>query len=122
MSDPNKIMIVDDSRVSRMMIVAIIKDKQPDWEIIEAGSGDEAIELASGKNISYFSLDLNMPGMDGFELIENLKPDFPDSAYALLTANIQEATHKRAQELGAACINKPISENSIGKMLEYFNG
>lgn len=122
MSDKITIMIVDDSKVSRMMMKAIIVDQQPEWEVIEAGNGDEALVLAKGKTIHFFSFDLNMPGMDGFELLEKMKPDFQNSKFAFLTANIQDATHKHAEQLGAICINKPINAESIGKILGYFNG
>ena len=122
MSDVNTILVVDDSRVSRMMITAIIKDKQPNWNILEADSADQALELVSGKSIEFFSLDLNMPGRDGLELLSVLKPDYPSARFALLTANIQKSTSQRAQEMGATCINKPITDESISTMLEYFNG
>jgi len=115
------IQIIDDSKVSRMMIKAVINDLKPDWSVIESGDADEAIKESNQQSIDYFSVDLNMPGKDGLELITLLKQSFPQAKFALLTANIQEHTHKSAKELGAACINKPITETSIKKMLEFFN-
>lgn len=122
MSDNKTLMIVDDSKVSRMMIKAIILDKAPDINIIEAGDGQEALELAEGKEVDYFSVDYNMPNMDGIEFINKMSQQRTASKFALLTANIQEATHKKAEQIGAKCINKPISETCIMSMLEYFNG
>lgn len=121
MSESKTVMIVDDSRVSRMMIIAILKDIQPGWNIIEASNAEQCLQLASDKKINYFSIDLNMPGIDGLELIQTLKTNFPNAKFALLTANIQDATHQRAATLGALCINKPISEICIKQMLEHFN-
>ena len=114
------ILIVDDSRVSRMMIKSIVLDKHPDWSITEAGDGQQAIDVAQGKHIDYFSVDINMPNKDGFAVVETLKPDFPDSRFALMTANIQKATQDRSKKLGALLINKPITEDSVGSMLTYF--
>lgn len=122
MSDSKTVMIVDDSKVSRMIITQMIKDKALDLTIIEAEDGQQAIELSNNKGIDFFSIDYNMPGLDGLQLIAELKLTQPDSKYALLTANIQEATHKKAQQAGAICINKPISEASVSAMLEYFYG
>lgn len=122
MSENKTLMIVDDSKVSRMMIKAIILDKAPDINIIEAGDGQEALELAEGKEVDYFSVDYNMPNMDGIEFITKMSTQRTNSKFALLTANIQEATHKKAEQIGAKCINKPISETCIMSMLEYFNG
>jgi len=117
------ILVVDDSKVSRMMIKSQIAPAQPDWEILEAASGEEALEIvADNKSIDYFSIDLNMPGIDGLELIEKLQDDFPTKKMALLTANIQEDIFKRAMGLGAACFNKPITAKVMTEQMEYFNG
>ena len=121
MAKNKTIMIIDDSKVSRMMIIAIIKEKYPDHQFLEASNGDEAIEISTGKNIDSFSVDFNMPGMDGLELIEKLRKTFTKAKFALLTANIQQAIHDRAKSINTICINKPISETSIIKMLEYFD-
>jgi len=122
MSDSKTILIVDDSKVSRMMIKAVIKDLHPEWSLLEAGNADEAIEVNTANQINYYSIDLNMPGKDGLELISLLKQTNPGADYALLTANIQEHIRQTAESLGAFCINKPITEASISKMLEHFNG
>lgn len=115
-------MVVDDSKVSRMMINAILKDKKTDLILLEASNGREAIELSEGKPIDFFSVDYNMPEMDGLEMIAAMKTKFPAAKFALLTANIQEATHEKAKKLDAKCLNKPINEACIVGMLEYFYG
>ena len=121
MPNNKTLMIVDDSKVSRMMIKAIVIDKHPHMTILEAGDGQEAMDLSEGKNIDFYSVDYNMPVMDGIEFISTMRDKKPGSKFALLTANIQEATHTKAREIGAICINKPISEKCIVEMLEYFN-
>lgn len=121
MSQNKRLMIVDDSRVSRMMIKAIVKDKHPDIEIFEAGDGVEALSLAEGNNIDFFSVDYNMPKMDGIEFITKMRSMKSTAKFSLLTANIQDATHQKAKELDAACINKPITEACITEMMEHFN-
>lgn len=114
-------MIVDDSRVSRMLIKSMITNTHGDWKIIEAGNGDEALAI-SEKSIDFFSVDLNMPGMDGIELIEKLRSQFPAAKVALMTANVQDAIKQRCAALDIRFVNKPITEESITAMLEYFNG
>ena len=121
MPDNKTVLIVDDSKVSRMMITAIIKEKQPEWTLLESSNADETRELAKANTIDFFSIDLNMPGKDGLELIDLLKRKYTDAKFALLTANIQEHTHESAKKLGAICINKPITEKSISEMLDFFN-
>lgn len=118
---PKTVMIVDDSRVSRMMIRSHILKVFPGWTIIEADDGDDALSKLSEQTINYFSVDYNMPGLDGLSLIARLREQCADSRYALLTANIQDALRARAYELGVLCVNKPITDTSVGEILEYFN-
>ena len=116
------VLIVDDSKVSRMMIQALIKELDSSINILESESGDTALEMVKKHKIDYFSVDLNMPGMDGLELIAKLKPDYPNAKYSLLTANVQDATRKQCDDLGIKYTEKPVTEDSIKGMLEYFNG
>lgn len=107
------VLIVDDSRMSRMMISTIIKTHHPDWVIIDAASGDEALSKAEGKAIDLMTLDMNMPGMDGITLGTQLREMFPDADIALVTANIQEAVRAKAEQAQLAFIAKPITEDRI---------
>ncbi len=116
------LLIIDDSRVSRMMIKQLVSSKQPDWNILEAADGETGLKLAAENDINFFSIDLNMPGIDGLEVIEQLQKTHGSCSMVLMTANIQQAIFKRAMALGASCIHKPITEESIGHMLEIFNG
>jgi len=104
-----------------MMLSALIKDRNPELELIEAENADDAQQKIEDKEIAYFSVDLNMPGLNGLELIEILKPKYANSKFALFTANIQDSTHEQANALNICCVNKPITEESVNKMLEYFN-
>lgn len=114
-----KILIVDDSKIVRVMIHNILSDLRPDWDIDEAGDGEEAIIIASKKDFDYFSVDINMPKIDGFEMIAKLKPKQPNSKFALMTANIQLAIHDQADELNVGLIYKPITVNSVEQLIAY---
>ncbi|MBL1277953.1 MAG: response regulator [Ectothiorhodospiraceae bacterium] len=111
-------LIVDDSRVSRMMIRAIISDAKPDWNIIEAESGDDALSAIDNETPDVMILDYNMPGMNGLTLGEKLKDKFPGGKISLLTANIQDSTQKKAAELGIAFVGKPITDEKIRGIIQ----
>ena len=115
------ILIVDDSKVSRMMISALIKDLDGSLTLTEADGGEQALEVSKTTNIDYFSVDLNMQGMNGLELIEKLIVLYPDAKYSLLTANVQDATRIECEKLGIKFTEKPVTETCIKEMLEYFN-
>ena len=121
MSENKQVLIVDDSLVSRMMIKKGIEDLCPDWQLMEAKSGEEALDIAGDKAFDFFSIDFNMPGMDGLELMQALNERFPNARKALLTANIQGAIQEQTQSLGGRVINKPITEESIQKLVDFFN-
>jgi CheY-like chemotaxis protein len=118
MSDKKVVMIVDDSRVSRMMIKAIVVDAKPDWSVVEAAHGQEALDLvASTPHLDLIILDYNMPGMDGLTLGTELKSHYPNTKSFLLTANIQESTQKKAADAGIEFVKKPITEDKIVNIL-----
>lgn len=107
------ILIVDDSRVSRMMISKIIHSKLTDSNIIEAENGDDALAKSADQAIDLMVLDYNMPGITGLELGSQLRASHPESKIWLLTANIQESIQKQAAELGILFQKKPVTEDKI---------
>jgi two-component system chemotaxis response regulator CheY len=108
-SEPKTLLIVDDSRVSRMMIKRFPGGAAEEFRFIEAASGEEALQQVEGADIDLMTIDLNMPGMDGLTLAGKLKGQFPDASITLLTANIQEATQRKATEIGIDFLPKPIT-------------
>lgn len=113
-----KILVVDDSRLSRMMIIAIIKNKYPDWEIFEADCGDAALELCKTIDIDIATLDMNMPGMDGLTLGVELRKLYPNARLSMLTANVQEAVRAKADTAGIGFIEKPVNEERVVNFLK----
>jgi two-component system, chemotaxis family, chemotaxis protein CheY len=114
---PFTMLIVDDSRVSRMMIRAYFVEQRPAWHYLEAANGLQAIELAQQHTLDLVSMDLNMPGMDGLEAGMQIKVTQPECCIVLLTANIQSSTQERAQAAGLHFIPKPISADTVPKIL-----
>ncbi len=117
MAEKKTVLVVDDSRMSRMMISKIINAHFPEWDVVEAGNGDEALAVTEDKQIDIMTLDMNMPGMNGFELGTRLRERFPDAKISLVTANIQPAVKEKAKEADIRFVPKPITEE---KMLGYF--
>jgi len=114
----DKILIIDDSRLSRMMIKGFTLASKPDWGIIEAEDAKDALTKCEGENITWMTVDYNMPGMDGLTLCSQLRELFPDARIALLTANIQDSVKARADKIGVAFIQKPVTEEKIKTYIE----
>jgi DNA-binding NarL/FixJ family response regulator len=114
------LLIVDDSRMSRMLIKAIVAEARPDWQIIEASTGDEATHLANEHNPDFVSMDVNMPGISGIEAAGRIRIHHPDCRIALCTANIQESTRDAATKVGLHFVPKPITAQSIASAIDFF--
>ncbi len=118
MKNTHTVLVVDDSRVSRMMTRQFILNKHPGWNVVEAGTGEAAIELMNDIKPVLVMMDVNMPGMGGIPAAEILRKQFPSIKIALQTANIQDAIRNKASAIGASFIEKPINEARIHKLLD----
>ncbi len=114
--DEKTVLIVDDSRVSRMLIKSVVVDRHPGWRILESGSGDEAL-THTGEQIDLMIIDFNMPGMNGMTLAEKMKALYPTAHISMLTANVQDSIQKRADSLGIGFEKKPITEEKIANIM-----
>lgn len=111
------VLIVDDSRLARDMVGTVIASLRPDWTILSASGGEEALTKL-GEAIPVAAIvDYNMPGMDGLTLSSRLRERFPSLTIGLLTANVQDALRKRAEALGCLFIPKPITADKIRDFL-----
>ncbi|MGV8893327.1 MAG: response regulator transcription factor [Burkholderiaceae bacterium] len=117
-----KLLIVDDSKVSRMIIRAHILAQRPGWIISEAACGTDAIALVDQDLPDYCTMDINMPGISGPDAAEIILAKHPTLRMVLFSANIQESNHARASQLGIVFVSKPVTEKSIALALDHFAG
>ena len=117
MNATTSVLIVDDSRVSRMMTRQFILSKQPAWEVVEAATGEEALDKAKTLTPRLVLMDVNMPGMGGLAAAETLRTLCPNAHITLCTANVQNATRNRAAGLGIGFLEKPITEARIHALI-----
>jgi len=108
-----KVLIVDDSMVSRMMIKEIIVSQYPGWECIQAASAEKAIDACRDTQFDFITLDLSMPGRNGLDAAPEIIENQDNAKIALLTANIQSAVKEKADEIGLFFITKPINVDEI---------
>ncbi len=116
------LLIVDDSRVSRIMISGRVLAVHPDWKIVEASNAEEALALVATHAPQYISMDVNMPGLSGFEAVTQIRAAGSQAIIVILTANIQQTSRDRAAELGVHFVQKPATEAAVQRMLAHFQG
>ena len=100
------ILVVDDQKMNLMLVKGICKD-EPMYEILTAQSGKEAIDIVKEKEIDLLLLDIEMPEMDGFDTLSQIR-GFSDVKAAFITATRDYDTIEKAREMGVEdYITKP---------------
>lgn len=107
------ILLVDDSKLARIVAAKAVASLQPDWVRMEASNAAEAIEATENHKIDIALLDYNMPGRDGLALAADLRARYPDMPIAILTANVQDEVVAQARALNAAFVAKPVTQEGL---------
>ena len=103
LQNKSQILLVDDSAMSRMILKEILRG---DYSILEAENGQECLEKmqAEAGNIALVLLDINMPVMDGFEVLKamNVNHTIEDIPVIMISSDDSDAAIRRSYELGAS--------------------
>ncbi|AOR22555.1 response regulator transcription factor [Clostridium taeniosporum] len=94
-----KILLVEDEESIRGFIK--INLKRNDFEVIEAGTGEEGLKAAEEFNIDLAILDVMLPGIDGFKVCDELRKRYPKIGIVMLTARTQDMDKIMGLEYGA---------------------
>lgn len=108
------IMTADDSTSIRQMVSFTLK--QAGYDIIEAVDGQDAVNKLSDSRIDMLLTDLNMPNMDGFELIKAVRamPQFKFIPIIMLTTESQAGMKQKGKAAGATgWIVKPFKPEQL---------
>lgn len=116
----NKVLIVDDALINRDILKEILKDT---YDILEAEDGKTALEILDAENneISAILLDLLMPVMDGFQVLEELNARKVIEKIPVLVISGENSTQneQRCFELGIAdFIGKPFNVHLVRKRVQ----
>ena len=116
-----RILIVDDSSMMRAMIKRVVKlTDVPVEEILEAGDGAEALTLLEQHDVQLLLTDINMPVMNGAELLRALADDERWSGLTRVIISTDGSTARReeAAELDVRCyLEKPFSPEVLRDVL-----
>ena len=108
------IMVVDDFDVIRELVSLILRKEG--HEVLESRNGREALDLLSDNKIDMLITDLNMPEMDGIELVKTVRsrPGLGFVPIVMISSEILEARKQKAYEAG---INDWVPKPFIAKQL-----
>src|SRR6478672_8181304 len=113
----HKVLIVDDSKLARMVMASAFRRLRPDWELIEAASAEDALAKISSGAVDIALIDFNMPEMDGLELLAKVRAVSQEMPAAIVSANLQDEIISRTRELNAAFVAKPLTDEALGAFL-----
>ena len=109
-----KILVVDDER--NMVRLLQVNLEREGYEVVTAFDGVEGLQKARTENPDLVLLDITMPRMDGFEVLNVLKAntDTSDMPVVILTARSKDADVFQGYETGAdAYLTKPLHPNEL---------
>jgi two-component system chemotaxis response regulator CheY len=118
------VLIVDDSAAIRKILQRVLRQADvPLGEVYEAADGVDALKVLDTQKVSLILADINMPNMDGLQLLRKLKEDeqWKNLPVIMVTTEGGQAKVLAAAELGAAgYIRKPFTADQIRHTLAGF--
>jgi two-component system sensor histidine kinase/response regulator len=114
-----RVLIVDDNRTNRRILLGILKIWEMRAEAVESGElALKELTDAEARNEPYGLIltDMHMPGMDGFDLTEEIRrrPDLKAATIMMLTSGGQRGDSARCEELGVtAYLLKPVRQSEL---------
>jgi DNA-binding NarL/FixJ family response regulator len=96
-----RILVVDDDDLFRLAVRALLETDRRLSVVGEAADGEQAIKAATELSPDVILMDLDMPGMDGFEAISHLAQHKPSTPVIVLTGANEPNSLERAQTAGA---------------------
>jgi len=115
---PIRILLVDDNAVNLLVALMMLKKCFPKAEISQANSGQEALDKLREQTFDLTLMDMVMPEMDGMEVTQILRRDFPaptrDMPILALTASANPVDHDRCLASGMNdVVHKPLDETQL---------
>ncbi|EDM72844.1 ATP-binding region, ATPase-like protein [Roseobacter sp. AzwK-3b] len=123
MTDHGSILVVDDDETNRMVVRVLLERRG--YQVLEASSGSEALELFAAHSFKLILMDLAMPGMDGLETTQYIRRH-DKGAYvsvAALTANTTLSDQEKCHDAGMnAVLSKPFDPQQFDRLMFLLNG
>ena len=110
------ILVVDDSSVMRAIIVKTLRLSQlPLGEVHEAANGHEALKVLDGHWIDLALIDINMPLMDGEEMLTRVRqnPATADLAVIVVSTEGSDTRKEGLRQKGAGFVHKPFTPEAL---------
>ena len=119
MKEHGRILVVDDDPKSRNILERLLT--LTDYEVEIVKSGEEAVKRLKRSEFNLVLTDLDMPGMDGLELLSHVKSQYPDVPVIVVTGLVSEESRNEALEVGAVgLLSKPYTRDQLLAIISEF--
>lgn len=111
---PFSILIVDDEEIIRSLVRLTLV--RAGYDVLEAESGEEALDLLRRRPVDLIILDVMMPGLDGFDVCRQIRRDSvaPAVPILMLSARKDARARQHSREVGAnAYLTKPVNGDEL---------
>jgi two-component system nitrogen regulation response regulator NtrX len=106
------ILVVDDEKNIRRTLAMILKSQG--YEMLEAESGEQALEILSNRTVHVGLLDVRLPGMDGLETLQKARAAQPDAVFVMMSGEATVRTAVQATKDGAIdFLEKPLDRDVV---------
>ena len=116
----SRLLVADDISFNRELIIGMLE--RFDFDIIEARSGSEVLELVKKHEVDLILMDIRMPEMNGYEALHILKntPSYKDTPVIAITASVMKEDIKHLENEFDSYLMKPISKLKLIKELTQY--
>ena len=122
MTDPGSILVVDDDETNRMVVRVLLERRG--YQVLEASSGSEALELFDEHSFKLILMDLAMPGMDGLETTRYIRRHGKGAHVPIvaLTANTTLSEQEKCHDAGMnAVLQKPFDPQQFDRVMSLLH-
>jgi len=116
-----KILVVEDNEINMYLSCRILKSSG--YEVIEARSGEEGVELAIKERPDLIIMDIQLPGIDGLEATKRLRKSEANGEVPIIALTSYAMAGDRKKALSAGCtgyIEKPINPDTFISEIKKF--
>lgn len=114
------VLICDDSAMARRLLARSLPE-MPSWSINYAENGEAALSYLAEHSVDLLFLDLNMPGLTGFDVLEEIRRKDYGCMTIVVSGDIQETARERVINLGAMeFVRKPANREVIAQVLTTY--
>jgi two-component system chemotaxis response regulator CheY len=114
-----RVLIADDSRVMRQIVVRTLRQAGYEWDVVEAADGAQALDMIAADEPDLVLSDWNMPHMSGIELLRTLRAAGWSTPFGFVTSEGSPEMRELADAEGALfLVAKPFTADSFRDVLE----